>query len=152
MEDLQSIIREHLFFQGMNQCYIKLLSGCAKNVRFEKEEFIFREGEHADTFYCIRSGNVALEIHAAQRGIIRIDNRSQGDILGWSWIVPPHRWYCDSRAVETVRALAFDGKCLRDKCEDDVAFGYEIYKRFVTLMHRSLQATRIQLLDIYAAE
>ena len=35
------------------------------------------------------------------------------DVLGWSWLFPPYRWHLDARALAPVRALGFDGACLR---------------------------------------
>ena len=99
IHDLQHFIQGHPFSEGMSDEHIKLLTGCAKNVHFEEGAFLFREGEEAETFYCIRSGNVALELHAPPRGTIQIDSRTAGETLGWSWIVSPYRWFCDARAV-----------------------------------------------------
>lgn len=90
-----------------------------------------------------------MEIHAPHKGAIQIENRKAGDVLGWSWIVAPYRWYCDARAIEDVRAVALDGACLRGKCEHDAVLGYEMFNRFVPLMYRSLQAIRLQLMDVY---
>ena len=84
-------------------------------------------------------------------GTIQIDSRSGGEPLGWSWIVEPYRWFCDARALEDVSALAFDGACLRGKFDQDLPLAYEMYRRFVPLIHRSLQATQLQLLDVYGA-
>jgi CRP/FNR family cyclic AMP-dependent transcriptional regulator len=47
------------------------------------------------------------------------------------------------------RAIALDGKCLREKCEKDHDLGYEIMKRFAVIIAERLEATRLQLLDIY---
>ena len=46
-------------------------------------------------------------------------------------------------------AIAFDGACLRTKCESDPAFGYMLIKRFAAVMMDRMQATRLQLLDMY---
>lgn len=151
MENLERILSEHPFFQGMTEQDIRVLNGCVSNVRFSAGTFIFREGEAADTFYCIRIGQVALEIYSPEKGPLQIDNREAGDVLGWSWIVPPFTWYCDARVVEDVRALALNARCLRGKCEKDRILGYELYTRFVPLMHRSLEATRLQLMDVYGS-
>jgi len=51
---------------------------------------------------------------------------------------------------EFSRAIALDGKCLRSKCEQNHDLGYELLKRFAQIMNRRLDATRIQLLDLYA--
>ena len=54
-----------------------------------------------------------------------------------------------ARASTTVRAVAFDGACLRGKCEDDHALGYELMRRFAAVMIDRLQHTRLRLLDVY---
>ena len=149
--DLELLIREHPFSQGMPDEHIRTLTGCAKNVRFRKGAFLFREGESADTFYWIRAGKVAMEFHAPPKGTIQFDSRNADDALGWSWIVEPYRWFCDARAAEEVRALVFDAACLRGKLDRDPQLAYEMYRRFVPLIYRSLQATQLQLLDVYGA-
>lgn len=151
IHDLEQSIRVHPFSQGMSDEHIKILTGCAKNIRFKQGAFLYKEGENADTFYWIRAGKVAMELHAPPKGTIQIDSRKAGDALGWSWIVEPYRWFCDARAVEDVRALAFNGVCLRGKWDQDPRLAYEMYRRFVPLIHRSLQVTQLQLLDVYGA-
>jgi CRP-like cAMP-binding protein len=146
---LEPVIAGHPFFQGMKQDYLHLLVSCASNVRFEAGQFIFREGEEANHFYLIRQGSVALEINDPSRGPIPIQTIGEGDVLGWSWIFPPYRWHFDARAQELTRAVAMDGKCLRKKCDEDPVLGYEMMKRFARIMVERLQATRLQLLDVY---
>jgi CRP/FNR family cyclic AMP-dependent transcriptional regulator len=152
MEDLERILSEHPFLSGMEQEHIKLLAGCAKNVVFKAGEFIFREGEPADTFYFIRHGRVSVEIYTAHKGPIIVRSREAGEIFGWSWLVPPYRWHFDARAVELTRALAIDGKCIREKCEQDHDLGYALMKRFTLVIAERLEATRLQLLDVYGNE
>ena len=48
-----------------------------------------------------------------------------------------------------MRALAFDGACLRGKCEADPGLGYALMQRFAPVMIERLQATRLRLLDLY---
>lgn len=149
MENLGRILREHPFLAGLDDKHIELLTGCASNVVFQKGEFIFREGEDADSFYFIRHGKVAVETYVPQKGAIIIRSRSEDEIFGWSWMVPPYRWHFDARALELTRAIALDGKCLRTKCEEDHDLGYEIMKRFALVIAERLEATRLQLMDIY---
>ena len=149
MRDLEQTLREHPFLEGLDAEHIKLLVGCASNVVFKSGEFIIREGEEADAFYFIRHGRVLIETHVPQKGPIIIRSREAGEILGWSWLVPPYRWHFDARAAELTRAIALDGKCLREKCEQDHDLGYEVMRRFVVIIAQQLEATRLQLLDIY---
>jgi CRP/FNR family transcriptional regulator, cyclic AMP receptor protein len=117
METLEPILAQHPFFEGLEPAYLKLLVGCASNVRFEAGAYIFRRGEEADQFYLLRQGRAALEIFAPQCPPITIATLEKDDVLGWSWVVAPYSWRLDARAVEPTRAIALDGKCLRTKCE-----------------------------------
>jgi CRP/FNR family cyclic AMP-dependent transcriptional regulator len=148
-ETLKRILLEHPFVQGLPERYMDLLEGCASNVRFEPGQVIFREGGEANQFYLIREGKVSLEIYAAERGSIAIMTVDRGEVLGWSWLFPPYRWQFDARAVEPTRAIALDGKCLREKCEKDHDLGYELMKRFAQVVEQRLTATRLQLLNLY---
>lgn len=151
METIERILAQHPFFEGLDAGYLKLLTGCASNVRFDAGAYVFREGEEANCFYLIRHGKVALEIRAPHRPPVVIETLEEGDILGWSWVIPPHYWRFDARVVEPMRAFALDGKCLRGKCEKDHDLGYELLKRFSHIVDERLQTTRLQLLDVYGA-
>ncbi|MDE2183252.1 MAG: cyclic nucleotide-binding domain-containing protein [Alphaproteobacteria bacterium] len=148
MEGLERIVREHPFFSGMKEEFTNLLSGCAKNVRFEAGQYIFHEGDPADQFYLVRSGRVALQISAPARSL-SIQTVGESEIVGASWLVPPYRWGMDAKALELTRAIAMDAACLRGKCEDDHALGYELMKRFMPILIQRLQAARLQILDVY---
>lgn len=146
---LKDLLAEHPFFQGLDENDLELIAGCGRNVKYNAGEYIFREGDVSDTFYLIRYGRVALEIHVPGRGPVVIETLNEGDVLSWSWIVPPYRKQFDARALTLVRALAFDGLCIREKCEEDPRLGYELLRRFIQIIGKRLQATRMQLLDVY---
>ena len=149
METLEPIMTEHPFFRGFKPDHIKLLVGCASNVRFNPGEFLLRGGEEANQFFVLRQGKVAIELSAAGRKPIMIQMIEGGEILGWSWLVPPYQWRFNGRAIELTRVIAFDGKCLRTKCEEDHDLGFELLKRFTTVITKRLDAASLQLLDTY---
>ena len=62
METIEAVLRDVPLFEGLTQEELRLLAGCASNVRFEEGERIFRDGDPADTFYVVRHGAVALEM------------------------------------------------------------------------------------------
>jgi CRP/FNR family transcriptional regulator, cyclic AMP receptor protein len=150
METLEPLLAEHPFLSGLTLSDIQLITGCAKNVRFEAGQMIFREGEDADQFYLIRQGKVSLEVFTT-RGPAPIQTISTGDTLGWSWLIPPYKWRFDARAIEMTLAFALDGKCLRGKCDDDPRLGYELLKRIAAIIADRLHSTRLQMLDVYGA-
>jgi CRP-like cAMP-binding protein len=149
IEGLDRLLQEHAFFQGMDEKARQLVAGCAANERFDAGGYIFREGEAADKFYLLRHGNVALEIHLPGREPLVVDTLEAGEILGWSWLVPPYQWFLDARATTLVRAISLDAVCLRGKMEQDHAIGYELYRRFMPVIAQRLQAGRLQLIDMY---
>ncbi len=149
METLESILAEHPFLKGLNAPQRELIASCASNVRFNKGDFIFHEEDEADRFFLIRHGLVALDVFVPERGAMTIDTIQEGEVLGWSWLFPPYRWHFDARALQLTRAVAFDGKCLRDKCDRDHDLGYEMVKRFAEVITQRLQSARLQLLDLY---
>jgi CRP/FNR family transcriptional regulator, cyclic AMP receptor protein len=151
MENLERILAEHPFFSGLDGAFIKLACGCAKNARFEAEQYIAHEGDAADQFYLVRQGRVALQISAPGRGAAVFLTLGPGDVFGVNWLAPPYRWSYDARALEVTRAIAMDARCLRDKCESDHALGYDLMKRLMPVLIERLHATRLQFLDLYGS-
>jgi CRP-like cAMP-binding protein len=118
-------------------------------VHFADGEALFREDTPADTFYLLRHGSITLETYVPGRGPITIETLAAGDVVGWSWLFPPYRWYFDGRALELVRAVEFDTTCLRDKLDTDPALGYDLMTRFAQVLRERLRWTRLRLLDVY---
>jgi len=149
MRTLDALIVESPVFKGLDQDELELIAGCASNTVFAAGERLFREGDQADTFFLIRHGLVALDAYVPNRGQLTMETLGPGEILGWSWLLPPYRWHFTGRAVELVRAVQFDGACLRKKCEEDPLLGYDLLNRFAQVLVSRLQATRLQLMDVY---
>jgi CRP/FNR family cyclic AMP-dependent transcriptional regulator len=149
MKTIDVLLAEHPFFEGMAPGYVEFIAGCGRNVQFEPGRYIHREGQEANEFYAIRAGTVAVEIFVPGRGPVTLQTLRHGDVFGWSWIFPPYRWVFDTRAVELTKAVMFDGACLRTKCENDPALGFDFMKRFAQVVTKRLDVARMQLLDVY---
>ncbi len=146
---LEPILAEHPFLKGMSHDHLAIITGCAKNVKFDAGTHVFREGQEANEFFVVRQGTISIEAFSPAHGPLVLQTVGAGDIMGWSWLVPPYRWHFDGKATELVRAISLDGKCLRGKCEKDHELGYELLKRFSEIMSQRLDVTRMQLLDLY---
>jgi CRP/FNR family transcriptional regulator, cyclic AMP receptor protein len=149
MQTLEELIAASPVFAGLAPPHLALIAGCGGNERFAAGARLFREGAPADRFYLIREGAVALEVEAPGRGMAIVETLHRGEVVGWSWLFEPYRWQFDGRASEPTRVVAFDGACLRGKCEADHELGYQLMRRFAASMTERLQATRLQLLDVY---
>ena len=148
VEGLGRLLAEHPFFQDMPPDVRDVVVGCCANAHWRPGEFLFKEGGKADHFYLIRQGVVAVEVHAPGRPGVVVENIGEGDIIGWSWLVPPYLWTFDARAVDQVRAITIDGACLRRKIEENHELGYHLYKRFIPVMGRRIAEARLRIVDL----
>jgi CRP/FNR family cyclic AMP-dependent transcriptional regulator len=152
MHSFEQVLAQHPFFKDLSEPHLDTVVGCVSNVVFQPGEFIFREGEAADRFFVVREGKVAVEVFVPNKGPVTIETIEGGEVLGWSWLFAPYKARFDARAMTVVRALAIDGACLRTKCETDPAIGYLLLKKFTELVVSRLEATRMQLLDLYGRD
>jgi CRP-like cAMP-binding protein len=148
METLQPILAEHPFFTDLDSAYLELLVGCAKNVRFDADTYLFHEGDEANTFYLIRHGRVAVEVEVGHKPSV-VATLEPGGILGLMWLVPPYVRQVSARAVTLTRAISLDGTCLRRKCEADHDLGYELLKRLSHEMEERLHGAWLRVADVY---
>lgn len=146
---IAQLLGETPLFAGLEPDQLELIAGCGRLAAFEAGEELFSEGRPADVFYLVRHGRIALELSAPGRGAMTISTHGPGEVVGWSWLFEPYRWHFDGRALERGSAIVFDGACLRGKAEADHDLGYELLRRFAAQMLARLQATRLQLLDVY---
>ncbi len=144
---IAKLIAEHRVFKGIAPQYLKLLADVAMIKELGADEVLFREGDPANRFYLILDGEVAVE--SVNGDItVKIQKIGRDDVLGWSWLFPPFYWHFDARATVPTRAIFFYGTWLRENCERDHEFGYEMLTRFVPIVIERLQATRRKLVKV----
>lgn len=148
-EDVLQDMKGNNFFQGLPDSDLEHFAPCVSFKSFEPGQVIIRDGDPADCFHILRLGTVAIELTVPPRGRLPLQTLGAGDILGWSWAVPPYRWSFDARATALVRTLAVDAILLRDHCNTDPAFGYRLMQRIIRVMAGRITAARLQMLDLY---
>ena len=148
VKPIESAVAGHRFLQGLNPEHLRLLWDSAMRIRYDAGEFIFRESDPANRFYLIEEGRVCLESPRQDPIAVPIQFIGPGDVLGWSWLFPPYYWHFDARVVEPTTAIFFYGTRLREQCEQDHDFGYEMMKRMTQVVIHRLQATRKELLSL----
>jgi CRP/FNR family cyclic AMP-dependent transcriptional regulator len=146
----EELLVTHPFVVGIEESQLCRIAECAvKMVEFAPDQVIFRAGGVARVLYLLRRGDVALEVVAPGSGTRIVTTLSGGDVLGWSWMFPPYRWTFDARALTQTEAVLIDGEKLRRYAEADHELGYQVIWRVAREMADRLQATRLQLLDVY---
>ena len=149
-------IRDHLaenpVFSGFDGDTLDLVAGCGHNVHFEAGDQLLREGTDADAVILLRHGDVAIEVAAPQKDPLIVETLHEGDIVDWSWLVPPYRNMSDARALTDVRAISLDAGCIRGKCDDYPKLGYQMFKHWLPHLAGRIRAQRLQVLDLYGAD
>lgn len=140
------------FFRGLSEETLQVLAAFGTIRTWESFQYIAQEGEHAGEFYAIESGLVTVEIHRTGMGRHILQTLTDGDVAGWSWLFPPHKWTFDIKAVTAVRAIAFPGNKLLELFTEHPDVGYILVRRLAEVMAQRLQAARLQILDVYGKE
>ena len=142
---------DHPFLRGMADGHLAVLSRVCWVAPVRQGHLLFAEGDTAHRFWLIRSGHVALDLQAPGERQLIVETLGQGDLLGLSWLVPPYQWQFSATAVHDTMTFEFNADEVRAVCESDPGFGYQLLQRVMSAASSRLQATRVRMLDLYAA-
>lgn len=121
----------------------------ATDVSFPAGARIFTEGSKADRFWFVHTGQVTLDVHVPGRHAAAVDRIGPAELLGWSWLIPPHVWQLGAEAYNHVRAQEFDAAAVRALCEQDPVLGQTVTRCVAAVIGHRLVSTRTRLLDLY---
>jgi CRP-like cAMP-binding protein len=147
-EKLVNAMRGHEALHGFQPQDVQRLATRGNEMRFEPDQLIFQQGERSTNFYLIVSGRIALESIGGEQ-VIPVMTLNEGEEMGWSALFSNGLTHFQARAISLVHVIAFDGQKLHEECEQDAAFGYVMMKRLLEIVTERLDATRMQLLDLY---
>ncbi|MFJ3930907.1 Crp/Fnr family transcriptional regulator [Streptomyces sp. NPDC090029] len=111
---------------------------------------LFEEGRPADRFWVLHQGTVTLSTRVPGRPEAVVETVGAGELVGWSWLVPPHLWRLAATAASAVQAAEFPAAEVRDLCTREPELGRVLTLRVAEVVGRRLEATRARLLDLYA--
>jgi CRP-like cAMP-binding protein len=123
----------------------------AQPFTYRPGEFLAVAGTKAETFYLIQSGEVAVCSIQADFGELLVQKIGPGEVVGWSWLIPPYIWSFTCQAVGEVRGIKFDAWWLRDLCDRDHEIGYRVLKYLVQVIARRLTSMRYTYGELFSA-
>jgi CRP/FNR family transcriptional regulator, cyclic AMP receptor protein len=126
-----------------------LIADTARPAVFGAGAVLFSTGDPATGCWLIEAGQVALGTDVPGRGLVIIQTLGPGDVLGWSWLVPPRRWHYTAAASTDIAAIEIDTERLLALAAADPALGYPLSQGFIEIVLTRLQNTRSRLLDLY---
>jgi CRP/FNR family cyclic AMP-dependent transcriptional regulator len=118
---------------------------------YEPGEVVLHEGQDTPFLAILESGRVALRLRVPELGDrLTIVTIEQGELLGWSAVVPPYRATVDGVATEATRLLAIDAAQLRAQHAVDHELAAALLPLVLESVSQRLCASWHQLLDMLA--
>lgn len=145
-------LRESAFFRDLPSEARSLLAARAQTRRLSENEVVFHFGEPARRFYLVIDGHISVEVAAIEGPTLQLQDLGPGMVLGWSWLIPPHRWSFQARASTPAELIEFDGEIVRAECEANPKLGYALLKRFSALMSERLHQARQRMIEEWRPE
>jgi CRP-like cAMP-binding protein len=150
-QTLLQALESHPFVSDFSPEHRTRLATLAKEVHFEPDQVIFREGDDYSVFYLLGKGMVALELEVPGL-VLRVQTLYAGDVFDWSALLPHAGKHFQARALDAVTALAFEGDQLLASFQADPQFGLTFMLRLMGVVSERLRNTRLQLVDVYSPE
>jgi CRP/FNR family cyclic AMP-dependent transcriptional regulator len=133
----------HAFLHGLSNHHLMTLASGVRPFQAKAGELLGRQGAAANAFYLIQAGHVEIKSRDSRGERRTVLTVGPGEIVGWSWLLPPHRWQFDCQAQDQVEGLAFDAEWLRDQCERNHELGYHLLKHLLAVVAGRLAASRV---------
>ena len=105
-------------------------------------EWLFREGDLADTFYILLKGRVKLSLGETGQVVYIVSNA--GETFGWSSLIGRERFSAAAECMAPTKLLKFDKDKLEKILEKDPANSLILFKRLAEILgNRLLQSYTI---------
>jgi CRP-like cAMP-binding protein len=117
------------------------LTGLGTVVQVPAGHVLFQIGDPADGIFVVQSGRVSLTVPLTVRGVeehVLIEERLPGETLGWSGLVPPHRFTLKATAATETGLLGFARGVLMDHFEENPKVGRIVTHNLASVIGRRL--------------
>ena len=140
------------FCKGLSKEYMKRLVSLGEFKTFKPGECIFYEGVTSADVYLLIDGEVALETSLPGRDPVCIQTVEAGELLGWLPVLGLACMTATARVLTPCHVLALNAAKILALAETDPRFVLDFMRRTATTLARRLNATRLQVLEVYRDE
>lgn len=125
---------------GLSEHQSTRVAAMGERTRFSSGTTIFDLGADAETVYVLERGCVALTLPVQIDGRhedVLVEERHAGQTVGWSALIPPHRFTLKASASEDTDALAFPRQTLLELFAAEPELGYAVTRNLAAVIgHR----------------
>ena len=135
-------------FKEVSRDVLMEVAAISETIKVKKDDFVFREGEKADTLHLLVSGSIALRVNLTSRpesvtvSFLNLPHQ----VLGWSGIVSPNHYTATALCEEDCELLAIPSEKFMQILEKYPQAGYRIMLRIATIISDRLRNSRQALL------
>ena len=133
---------EHELLHGLSSAEREQVLALGEKITVPSGGSLFRLGDPADHLFLTERGRIRLTLPMMVRSReqdILIEERSPGETVGWSALVPPYRFTLSATAPLETEVIALPREALLAFCDSSPAVGYRIGMNLAILVGQRLQ-------------
>lgn len=151
MLDIIKLKRMELF-KGLDDTRLEEIASLCDQRRFKANDILFKADDVAKEMFILLSGRVALNVPVSVLMVERqmqIDSKVSGDLLGWSALVPPHKYTLTATATEPAEVAAIGSDTLFKYFEENSQSGFLIMTNVARIIgERLIQVKSLLLKEV----
>jgi len=156
------LLRRYPFFAGFSQEQVANLANVAEEVSVKAGHKFINEGEQLTNFYILLEGTVGIVIKVPDEDMeqsltrqitntlitrdVTVSTVGEGEMFGWSAIVPPNTSTANAKALASCRVLEFDYQALKPIIDEDCCFGHLLTLKAAQVIRNRLRDKHIEML------
>lgn len=141
-------LKKFNIFSGLGDLELVKIAEICKERVYEDGSVIFTIGGFATDIYLLKTGKVDIQIEFKiydYEITTTVYTVGEGEIFGWSALVPPHRLTASARCHGKADVITINGKELIDILEKERGIGYVVMKNLSAVISSRLACTAIAL-------
>jgi len=133
---------DHELLNGLSPAEVEQVMALGTRVTVPSGGTLFRLGDPADRIFLTIRGRIRLTLPIQLRGRdedILIEEKCPGQTVGWSALIPPHRFTLCARAPLETELIALPREALRTFFEGSPRIAYRITSNLAIVVGHRLQ-------------
>ena len=133
---------QHELLIGLSSAEVEQVMALGTRITVPSGGSLFKLGDPADRIFLVERGRIQLTLPMQVRGReeeILVEEKSPGQTVGWSALIPPHRFTLSARAPLTTEATALPRERLQQYLEGSPRTAYKISSNLALVIGRRLQ-------------
>lgn len=156
------VLRRYPFFAGFSREQIDDLARVAREDHVLAGHKFISEGEQLTKFYLVLEGTVGIILKVPDRDIeqslsrqitntlitrdVTVSTVGEGEVFGWSALIPPNLSTATVKALNSCRILEFDYLELQPIIDGDCCFGHLLTIKAAQIIRDRLREKRVESL------